>query len=213
MKFLVDHVTSVVSGGFSSLNQYPISGNYIVDVPWDDFYFDANPANLSNLLSQKLARFDIYAAIELNNPSPSSVYNEFESITPVVTTESSYYSVGVRKRTSIRPNGFIYLGGIPGYTFAAPPTSLYLSYSFYKFAQGVQNKDYGAYSLIVDTSVTPSDLSFSITNTASPPVNQISLLSGVTSYTGVFSGNFYVKITNNNPTDTFIMSDFYLYWI
>ena len=210
MKFLVNNVDGTVVGGFNSYSNKPISGHYLVDMNYDDFVFDASTNNVSSLISQKQARYLSEVANIL--PGPSYVSNEFISGTPIDPVNSTYYTRGPNKRTLLRPNGTLYIGDIT-YNFGSSPTQLYLYSSFYEYTQGTQALKYGAYNLEVDTSVNPSDLSFDIYNTGGPPTLEINLTPGLNTYAGVFSGNFYLVITNNSLTDTFVLSDFYLYWI
>jgi hypothetical protein len=211
MKFLVNNVDGTVIGGFKSYTNKPISGHYLVNVDYDDFVFDASVNNVSSLISQKQAK---YLSEVSNNVFTGSTYvsDEFISGTPINTTYSTYYTSGPNKRTLLRPGGTLYIGD-PLYTFAVNPTQLYLISSFYKYTQGTQALKYGAYNLEVDTLVNPADISFRVFNTGAPPTLEISLTPGLNTYAGAFFGNFYLAITNNSLTDTFVLSDFYLYWI
>lgn len=215
MKFLVDNVTAEVHGGYddTTINGKPLSGYYLVDVPWNDFYYDPNPFNnVTNLVGQKLTRSIAEASSIL--AAPSYVYNEFiqDSGIPVDTTLSTFYSLGSNKRFQIRPGGTIYLNDI-SYNFTSPPVSLYLTYNMYRFYQLPGAPSFGSYNYFVDTNNNVSDLSFSIYDTVPVPVLQFSLSYGLNSYAGGFSGPFNLQIVNNSLTNTYVLSDFYLYWV
>lgn len=215
MKFIVDKFTGSISGGYSTVDNLPVSGALIINVPFNDFKFNISPTidepTLNDLLSQKYAKLDEYVSNLFSYTN--NVNQEFLNPSGLLnSTYSNFYSIGPNRRSTIRPSGVIVMGDAgSGYSFTSTPTDLYCDYNVYELIADDNINGFGPPVYKIDTNfVAGVDFRLQILDNAGADLQTLS--PGLnTPALGMYTGDFFVAIENLS-SKTFVLSDFCLYW-
>lgn len=212
-KFLVDAFTGKVKGTYQFPMDFSVSGHYVIDVPTS---LDVR-AQSDSAVVLETAKLDAFKAL---HPSLVAHFNdEFIASPNVDVTESVRYVLGADKRTILFPNGGEIVTGLlavgtpittvfphwhaftltpdpAAYPASGPPPPDRLLYNF--------NPTISAFEEFVPTTFTVEIRDSTNTSTL------LTLLPDQEQAFAFAPGSFRIRITNNDPSRLYYMSDWLL---